>query len=435
MKLTKPLLYMSLCGLVAAGLAACGDGSAFEVAPVPAPEITPTPTIEGVVLDGHSDAKARVPDAPSAPPDEQIVKPLDLQPVCTTLAQASCRIHLGCRAGVTNASLEACHEHVRGACELALPEVSQRIEDGRVAFSESALRACSARLDMLACDAPGAMIEAVGDACDAVFQGAVGRGRACGDAGDCLAGLACVAGPGGSCPGRCELPGVLGADCSELAPCAAGLLCDGGQCVSPEVALHASCIATEQCPTGAYCADRDGFETCEPRLALGARCDDDDACPEDGYCKRLLDDVPGACAARLTLGASCDPLTDACALGLACDEQELVCRLPPNEAGDGCLADASPCGVGTGLVCDAGLCELEPMLGDDCDADRPCRFGTCLAGTCEDYLLAGASCERDIDCGALFCRGAEGARTCGLRTDTCHADVHDINLGLRMRVR
>ena len=43
--------------------------------------------------------------------------------------------------------------------------------------------------------------------------------------------------------------------------------------------------------------------------------------------------------------------------GVACDEARGESRSIPDSVGDGCAADAAPCGEGTGLVCDASLGE------------------------------------------------------------------------------
>lgn len=370
-------------------------------------------------------------DSPTPPP-------VRLDHVCEPLAAATCRVHLGCRSGVSRELLLGCEAHLTAACEAERPHLEARIAAGRLRFDASALSTCQARAAMVACAAPADMQAALGRDCDDVFVGRVTTG-ACVDAGDCAPGLACVT-RDGSCPGTCEPLGPRGARCdTELAPCADGLTCEDGRCLPASVALGDACATTAQCPPDAYCDDA----TCVLRKSRGRACTDDEQCPASDYCRFLVlgDDVAletGTCEARLAAGAGCDPLIGGCADGLACDEAREVCASVPDTAGESCVADAAPCGEGKGLVCDASLCELEPMLGDACDPSAPsCRFGVCVAqdasgiGTCQDFLAPGAACSDDASCGALACVAGHCARP----ASRCGATTYDINVGFRYRLR
>ncbi len=402
----------------------------------------PAPTIDRRTESTQSDPSVVVPIDPISADvalDPRVPAPLGLD-VCGPIATTTCRMHLGCRTGATRDSLESCEAHLRATCERELPRLEARIEKGLLKFDPSALRTCEAKLEMLECSTPARMQAALGDACDAVFSGRLGEGDACTDAGDCAPGLACMS--NGACPGRCEALRPLGAACNaELAPCADGLSCEAGTCKPASVALGAGCVSSAQCPEDAFCGGSPDDTTCRPKVLTGRACDDDEQCQPSDYCQMLLGEEVGlgSCATRLGLNQACDPLLGGCAEGLACDETRLVCSPPPDIAGMSCVDGAAPCGTGTGLVCDAGLCELEPFIGDACDPALPsgCRFGFCNAsdlsggGTCQSFRAPLEACSTDAECGALAC--VDGR--CDRPERRCHATLRDINLGFRFRLR
>jgi len=211
------------------------------------------------------------------------------------------------------------------------------------------------------------------------------------------------------------------------------------------VALGEPCVTTSQCPEDATCEDLEVGAVCVPRLARGKTCSDDDQCAAVDYCKlaTLGDELAletGTCTARIASGAACDPLVGGCVGELVCDEASETCRPIPVHAGEGCAADATPCGSASGLVCDADRCELEPFVGDACvpGGDR-CRFGFCApdpdasgVGTCAAFLGPRSTCSDDDQCGALACVDGQCARPAAIR---CHASTRDINLGFRYRLR
>lgn len=368
--------------------------------------------------------------------------PVRLEALCEPLAAATCRVHLGCRTGAVRDSLSACQVHVRAACEAERPRLEARIQAGRLRFDADALRDCAARVDMLRCGPPGDMQAELGDACEGVLVGRLAALAPCEDAGDCAPGLACMS--EGACPGRCEPLRALGDPCdAELAPCAAGLSCELGRCAPAAVGLEQACVTSAQCPAGAFCDDGDVSPRCRPRRATGAACDDDEQCGEGDHCRFVVIDEllveAGTCAPRIAEGARCEPLVGGCADGLACDEASAVCARVPDTVGQGCVADVAPCGAGTGLVCDAGLCELEPFVGDACDPSQPegCRFGVCAAtdasgvGECRAFVGPGQACASDPECGALACVGGR----CGRPATRCQANLHDVNVGFRYRIR
>lgn len=437
--------------MVLAALAACDDGpSRTTVAhrggtagasPLPGvdePVVAP-PIAVGSALD------------PVTPPA------LTLESLCGPIAAATCRVHLGCRVGVTREALLGCEDHVRAACEDERPRLEARVAGERLHYDPAAWRECLARMDLLTCDAPEAMQATLGGACDRVLVGRLAVGASCADAGDCAPGLACVA-DGGACPGTCRALGALGDHCdAELAPCGDGLTCepgrDGdGRCMKAQVALGEPCVTTTQCPALGYCEDLEVGAVCVPRVGRGQTCGDDDQCAAADYCKiiTLGDELAletGTCAARIAEGGACDPLVGGCVGELVCDEASDTCQPVPVHAGESCVADVSPCGASSGLVCDAERCELEPFVGDACvpaggsasSAGDRCRFGFCAAdsdasgvGTCAAFLAPHAACTSDDECGALACVDGRCDRPAAMR---CQASQRDINLGFRYRLR
>ena len=366
-----------------------------------------------------------------------------------SLASATCRVHLGCKAGADGEAMRACEDHMRAVCEYERPRLEARVASGRLRFDRGALDRCLQALANVGCAPPGEMQVAVGSACDKVLVGRLQRGASCEDAGDCAPGLMCMT-PDGSCPGQCLPPRELGSYCNaELEPCGPGLSCEAGRCAAARVALGAACVTTGQCAANAYCLDAEDGGVCGPRRANGKVCDDDDAC-QSGFClvSILADELgleTGTCALRLGVGSACQSLVGGCAEGLSCDEATSRCMAHAPDPGGACFEADSPCGVGTGLMCDAGLCELEPLLGDACDPREvnACGFGLCAPtqladsstsgelGQCQAFLMPLAACAHDAECGALSCV----AGRCDRPTTRCGAMLRDINLGARYRIR
>ncbi len=406
------------------------------------------------------------PAAPAKPPvvapvdselaiDPLTPPPVELSTLCGTngdvegafsLVSATCRVHLGCRVGSDGGAMSACEDHMRAVCEYERPRLEARIADGRLRFDRNALNRCLQTLATVECASPGEMQAAIGTACDKVLVGRLDRGAACQDAGDCSPGLLCMT-PDGSCPGQCLPPRELGSYCNaELEPCGPGLSCEAGRCAPSRVALGAACVTTAQCAPNAYCLDPDDGGYCAQRLANGKVCEDDDAC-QTGFCQLsiLADELgleTGTCATMLAAGATCEPLIGGCAAGLTCDEVTSRCIAHTPDVGGTCVEADSPCGVGTGLMCDAGLCELEPLVGDACDPNQPdaCGFGYCAphqtselgpVGECQTFKAPLAACDADAECGALSCID----NRCDRPGDRCGAMLRDINLGARYRIR
>lgn len=379
--------------------------------------------------------EAEVTLAPATPP------PVRLDMLCGPIATATCRTHLGCRSGVSRELMLACEAHITAACEAERPALEARIAADRLRFDANAWRDCRARMDLVGCAPPAEMQAALGGGCDGVLVGRIASGGACSEAGDCAPGLACTT-ANGQCPGVCAPLGTHGAACdATFVPCAEGLTCESGRCEPEQVSIGAACVVSAQCPANSFCDDDLG--ACVATRARGKACDDDEQCAASDFCQfaDLGDDVVlevGACAQRLPPYAACNPLIGGCVEGFACDDARGECVVIPDSAGAPCVADVAPCGEGTGLVCDATLCELEPFVGDVCDpAGAPCRFGFCAAtdasgvGTCEAFLAPAATCSDDAQCGALACVDGRCARD----ATRCVATRHDINLGFRYRIR
>lgn len=79
--------------------------------------------------------------------------PISLAALCTPIASATCRVHLGCRSGVSREAVLACEDHMRAACEAERPRLGARVASERLRFDAVALRDCVGHLDLLGCGA------------------------------------------------------------------------------------------------------------------------------------------------------------------------------------------------------------------------------------------------------------------------------------------
>jgi hypothetical protein len=199
---------------------------------------------------------------------------------------------------------------------------------GTVTFKPDMASACTSALTQLDCTAP------LPASCSSVFVGTVAAGGACVAAVDCASGvcsaLSAVAGPAGSCPGKCLATVGPGGDCSRDRPCQPGLI---------DVASGS--------PTGCTCVALPGD---------GEPCLPDTSCALTAWC-----DSGNICRARAPAGAACMG-TSQCAI------------FPPS-------------------YCDAGTCARYGRIGEPCDANTPCVFGTwCQAGACAALPVSGGAC-------------------------------------------
>ncbi len=182
-----------------------------------------------------------------------------------------------------------------------------------------------------------------------------------GDAGDCLAGEACVARKD-QC-GSCVEAGLVGSLLSQDEPCTANARCRTGQCF-----------------------DDGGTQYCVEK------CSDDTDCDARHHCR----DEACVRATRGTLGGTCQVHGD-CAKGFFCAEtaQGSFCTREC-DAQKGC-GDNFTCGKATnGTVCVPN----DSTLGGECASDGDCLTGQCHkpSGTCTRGCNYAASCGPGLDC-------------------------------------
>lgn len=447
---TGSRLLALLCGGLVASSAACSTDTSepLEVTRrVPtltsAPDAVAPP--EDTAPDGGPDTGA--PSDTDTASEPTLAESLAALCAPGGLVTQTCRVHVGCRAGATFEELMACEDHLRATCEATLPELAERIESGRLAFSTVGLSRCQTALSALGCGTPSAMQAALGEACDTVFFGRLLRGELCEDAGDCAPGLGCVTADG-TCPGRCQPPRALNESCQpDLEPCQPNLSCEAGRCVPAHVLLGEACITSNQCPENTRCSILDDPEAvqntgvCAKKAPLEASCEDDEDCVS-GFCAfdlgALLGDElaleVGRCEDPRAAGEVCEPLIGGCGPGLVCDGASSRCA-SLGQLGERCIEGENSC-ASPDLVCLDDRCELAPTLGDACDPTVPghCGFGFCaadgLSATCRPFLAPGAACQGEAECGALSCIAGVCARP-----SHCRATASDINVGGHFRLR
>lgn len=177
---------------------------------------------------------------------------------------------------------------------------------------------------------------AVGEACDAGKYGSA----------ECMQGLECRLGVcTDTCPPR-GMDEVCAEDGDIFATCAEGLVCDHG-----------------------------GSNTCVPRVAIGEACKPNVPCEAGAYCEPMM----SVCAAQLGPDAMCTG-DAACADGLTCEVQSMLCK-PVPQAGEACQAVCA-----AGFYCEAGTCAAELPEGAACAADEACAGDL----ACVDQVCAAA---------------------------------------------
>ncbi len=202
-----------------------------------------------------------------------------------------------------------------------------------------------------------------------------------GDAGECLAGEACVA-SAGECGGCVPSEIVAGSPRGFGEPCASNAECASGQCVAdgPRSYCTRACDGTDTaCGDGYHCretvciaGDRGGVgDSCVPGL---------DDCRSDAFCVSLGAD------------AWCSQFCGSSAAGAVCPDQ----------------FECVP--AGAQFVC----APVRSLLGDTCTADDACISGVCLTDangervcsrTCsvDSPCATGFECRRTADGSAAFC--------------------------------
>jgi MYXO-CTERM domain-containing protein len=242
----------------------------------------------------------------------------------------------------------------------------------------------------------------------------------------CGTGLYCARTDG--CEGRCELgdPGALAIDapCTMATDCASLYCADPGdgvqRCLDPCIGDAGTCLYGEVCAAGpgscGGCVPEDLLSA--PR-GLGESCEADDECQStsclleagDGYCSRgcSTDDDCGA-------GYHCRVMEDASA--------NVCVRGDRGGAGQNCI-DNLDCGEG--LFCAERGSDAWCTRFCASDADCPTAF-SCVdvggASLCApDLGIVGSECVTEDDCISGLCQplGASGASVC---TRFCSIDSH-----------
>jgi hypothetical protein len=275
-----------------------------------------------------------------------------------------------------------------------LPAWQAAIAAGTLAYDGTRFAECEAALRELGCDLT---ITRFQDLCEGALVGTLGPGAACSLDEECLGESFCDH-TGGACPGTCQARGMAGAACTDDAGCRSSLLCSAGSCRAPG-GVGASCEG----PTNVRCGPG--------TICLGA----DAMAMRAGTC-RTVDDAFSA-----ALGASCDPQSQLCQEGLACQLDTIAGGMPtflcvtPAAAGGACRI-AIPDACEGGLVCDGvnpmvldfdGTCAPAPGPGAPCGGLLArCAAGSrCVDGTCTSVSENGGTCATGAGCFSGACDG------------------------------
>jgi hypothetical protein len=320
---------------------------------------------------------------------------LTTEEVCAATARIVCAAleDCGCDPTLRNYDdQDDCIAERTANCASSLPpELTARLDDGRVRWIPARVDACIADLNALAascrlvptaaCGTLFADPAALDDECQPGNQGGPcaavtgtceenlrcapmpDRGEEC--QGNCRSGLLCL-------DGVCAAPGLQGDSCRESAACLPTLTCRDQRC-APRALQEESCTTTEECDAGLSCIE----SQCTTLASRTEPCRSDDECGSLDACVRDLD--ARACVVGGTLG-------DACSFETPCTPD---------------------------LRCLDGRCGLLPTVGEDCAATFECD----AEASCD-----GAVCVRrpglDETCLDLFPRCAQGLG-CNPTTNRC----------------
>ncbi|MDF1562980.1 MAG: hypothetical protein P1V51_08040 [Deltaproteobacteria bacterium] len=264
--------------------------------------------------------------------------PLSAVDYCETIAPAFCDFYLRCgRMNVD--TLEACLSAFGESCHAGFETAYVELEAaGLLAFDASALAACQAHLEAVAC--ADQLYELTGP-CAGLWQGLQPAGGECGLDAEyfvCAPGTDCVLGLDfcGTC---LPLAGIDAACEAGQSTCGAEAFCRDGRCVA-RVPNGEACGVDDRCLLGSTCAGG----TCAPPAftTLGAPCDRDDRCPYLSAC------VGGRCVEEALQGATCSP--------------------------------DRPCASG---FCSVSVCVAPRAAGAACSAHDQCLSGLCVDGACQ----------------------------------------------------
>ena len=343
---------------------------------------------------------------------EPPVKPtlVELDELCSVLADAECSRLAGCSALAAPLDMNACLVLERDVrCGRALVEARRLIAAAEIEFDREAAARCRDAITAIACDSGPRPSALTSPACQQLWAGKSAEGGACSSRYSCSEGHVCVV--TNECPGTCKKPAGTNEVCefSDLCDeahycsltamrcrervardqscegalsgnaCEDGSFCDlallgGPRCV-PAGGRGFACLSPEQCASGLRCI--------EGRCSGGLEndgCESSADCKDDRFCRS------GRCRTLIAVGQSCVVSEAACALGSDCRGEA-----------------------------DSTTCQALGALGGACAEHADCYLGRCQGGRCAALAADQAECETAADC--LSGRVCEGL-VCRV-TDTC----------------
>lgn len=295
---------------------------------------------------------------------------------------------------------EDCEKNYATALGDELPRLKQAIEQKKVVYDGTQVKACLAAIEKVGCNLSGEPAE-----CTAAIDGTVEIGGDCELDAECK-GSDTLCQVGAACPGKCAKKGLAGAACTHNSDCAAGLSCseatekciqpaaEGAACegggVAPECAMGLFCLGSDdKAQKPGSCKNlTDGFsgksgDACwfqgKPGCATDLRCIVEKVDTTTGQ-------VDAKCGAPFGAGAACKiAIPDGC-------PTDQYCKVPTNafagtctprpKAGEPCakLFDDDLCGADT--RCESGTCKPRQKLGGQCSTDDVCFSENCVNDGC-----------------------------------------------------
>jgi hypothetical protein len=310
-----------------------------------------------------------------------------------------------------------------------LAYMAEAIEIGRIAYDREAAAACLAYVRAQTCEREYWHVfseeeEAGRAACEAVFEGRMGRNGPCLSASECAETSICGFDPAcvdACCVGACRAlpaPIAVGEACNFNQACVADAYCAQDPDTFMPTVCTAAPTAGEQCPQGVCAGDAicdfDGnSQVCIAPRPPGSQCSFDQQCEQPANCTYVNGDF-GTCTRPVGEGESCNDDSGAGCLRFDnwCDPGSNTCVALPGKgepcAGYQCAGDFF-CSEAQGLRCvpvaDPGeRCGYSDINFDSipCSGDNFCDYGengdnpTCVSpgsgSTCpvpEDPLAEG----------------------------------------------
>ncbi len=185
-------------------------------------------------------------------------------------------------------------------------------------------------------------------------------------------GAACVQGASPACregarcvSSVCTAYGDLNQPCDSMRPCKYGLQCGAANLCVSYGAVGATCGNPEMCDRGLFCDIASGMTsgTCAAPRPSGGTCTSQEMCQSSLWCNGSTT-TPGACAAKLAVGATCQREFQS----WACQD-DLYCTTLATSAATGVCAVRK----GTGASCSSS---------DECVEGAYCDGNVCARSVC-----------------------------------------------------